>query len=290
MGCACLAPILALALASCGEPEAPYQDARIDRTGDEVVAVVEGTPVYLSDVQRLAVGQERVGAPEDFDPDSEGFDDVRDELVDQRVLALAARSQQLDMSPEASRRRALFEERMLGNLLVETHLESTVTDEALRELYERQLVLREPVPQVRARHLLVETRAEAETARERIAAGEDFADVAAEVSLDAATAATGGELDWFTRDSFAREFTDAAFATEPGKLSVPVETDLGWHVIKVEETREDVPPTFAELRDELRAFLTYDEIEALMTRLREEADVVFPEAGTVETDGEAVDE
>ena len=275
----------ALMIAGCNPPaEVPLNaDTGIDRSEDVTVARVDGSPVYLSDVARLAVGQERVSDVSEFTQGSEGFAEVRDEVVDQRVLARAARAEGLHTTEEAARRRLLFEERMLGNLLVERHLEEVVTEEALRDLYEQQLVIRDPVPQVRAAHILVESEDEAEAARARVEAGEAFADVAAEVSLDTATAAGGGELGWFTREAFATPFTDVAFATEPGAMSVPVETEFGWHVIRVEATRSDVPPTYAELRDELEAFLTYDEIEALVKGLRDEAEIVrLPEDGEQE--------
>ena len=238
-----------------------------------VIATVDGAPVYLSEVQRLAVGQERVGAPEDFTPASEDFESVLDEVVDARILSDAARAKGLQRTDEFYRRDALSEERILGNLLVERHLDEVVTEAALRELYEQQLALREPEAQVRGRHLLVATREAAEAARARVEDGEDFADVAAEVSLDSSTAADGGTLDWFTRRSFETAFTDAAFATGEGNLSPPVQTESGWHVILVEEVREDAAPTFEQLREELSTFLTYDALESFMGELREGAEV-----------------
>jgi len=241
---------------------------------DTVVARVDDTPIHLSDLARLAVGQNRVSDPDDFSPSSEGYVELRDEVISQRILARAARAQGLDTTEEAERRRRIAEDRMLGNLLVERHLETTVTESALRDLYEQQLVIRDPVPQVRASHMLLETQSDAIAARARVQAGEPFADVAANVSLDTATAADGGSLDWFTRNSFETAFTDAAFGTEPGNLSAPVKTGSGWHVILVHEARSDVPPTYDDLRDELEAFLTNDEIEALVTRLRAEAEIV----------------
>ena len=280
--------LVSLGLGAC--EDSAYQ-REVERIQEVVVAEVDESFIYLSDVQRLAVGQDRVTEPADFTPDSEGFEEVLGEVVDQRVLARAARDAGLNRTEEYYRREAIAQERILGNLLVERQLEAAVTEDALRELYDEQLALREPEPQVRGRHLLVESREDAEAARERVEGGEDFADVAAEVSLDTATAASGGELDWFTRKSFETAFTDAAFATEPGNMSLPVETEFGWHVILVEEVREDSPPTYEQLEDELSAFLTYDALEAFMNEKRDAAEVVVlagPGAEVdAETDGES---
>jgi peptidyl-prolyl cis-trans isomerase C len=212
----------------------------------------------------------------------DGFAEVLNEVISQRILSMAAEEQALDVSEEAQRRIALARERELGNLLVERHLEATVSEGALRELYEKQLELREPAPQVRGRHILVESEAEAEAVRERLEAGESFADVATDVSLDEATSGEGGALNWFTRESFETAFTDAAFATRVGAVSSPVETAFGWHVILVEERRADSPPPYEDLREELSVFLTYDSIQALMLRLREAAEVEI----LVESSGE----
>ena len=272
-----------LLLSACEEPSdnSVFLDGNVDRTDDVVVATVGGTPVYLTDVQRVALGQERVTDPADFRPDDPDFADVREEVVDQRAMALAAKADNLNLTDEAARRLAALEERMLGNLLVERRLEEAVTEEALRELYVQQDALREPADQVRAAHLLVNTRAEAEAAIARVEGGESFAEVAAELSLDGATAGMGGDLDWFGRDSFAPEFTEAAFATEPGNLSPPVETEFGWHVIDVRERRSDAAPTFEMIRGDLEAFLTYDTIEAVVKQVRADTEVELVDLSTL---------
>lgn len=103
-------------------------------------------------------------------------------------------------------------------------------------------------PQVRAAHLLVPSQAEAEAARQRIVAGgEDFGTVAGEVSTDSASAANGGELGWFVQEEMVPSFADAAFALQPGEISQPVQSQYGWHVIKVEESDPDRPLTDAQI-------------------------------------------
>ena len=99
-------------------------------------------------------------------------------------------------------------------------------------------------PQVRAAHILLPTREEAEAARARVTeGGEDFATVARELSTDEASAANGGELGWFTREEMVAPFAEAAFALEPGAISEPVESEFGWHVIQVQERDPERPLT-----------------------------------------------
>lgn len=102
-------------------------------------------------------------------------------------------------------------------------------------------------PQVHAAHILVATQQAADEARGRIEAGEDFGDVAREVSTDPGTAPNGGDLGWFTREEMVPAFADAAFSLPVGDVSQPVASEFGWHVIKVLESDPDHPLTNAQI-------------------------------------------
>jgi peptidyl-prolyl cis-trans isomerase C len=103
-------------------------------------------------------------------------------------------------------------------------------------------------PQVRAAHILLPSQDEAEAARERVTTGgEDFGQVARQLSLDPATTGNGGELGWFTREEVPPAVADAAFALEPGQISEPVQSPYGWHLVKVEEREPDRPLTNAQI-------------------------------------------
>ena len=92
-----------------------------------------------------------------------------------------------------------------------------------------------PREQVHARHILVETREEADEALARLWAGEDFGALAAELSIDTSNKDEGGDLGWFPRGVMTPPFEEAVFAMQPGELSDAVETDIGFHIIRLEE-------------------------------------------------------
>jgi peptidyl-prolyl cis-trans isomerase C len=135
--------------------------------------------------------------------------------------------------------------------------DSTVTDEELRAQFEQD----QPGMQVRARHILLRTPPDATPAqrdsvltlarqiRERAVGGEDFAALAAQYGQDG-TAQSGGDLGFFTRDQMVTPFADAAFALQPGQIGDVVETNFGYHVVKVEERKT---PNFDEMKDSYRA-------------------------------------
>ncbi len=98
--------------------------------------------------------------------------------------------------------------------------------------------------QVHAAHILVETRDLAQELHDRLTQeGADFAQIAREQSTDEGTAANGGDLGWFAREEMVPPFAEAAFALPPGEISEPVETEFGWHLIRVLEHAPDRPLT-----------------------------------------------
>ncbi|MCX7750745.1 MAG: immunoglobulin domain-containing protein [Candidatus Bipolaricaulota bacterium] len=107
--------------------------------------------------------------------------------------------------------------------------------------------------QVRASHILVATREEAEEILKRLAAGEDFAELAKALSKDPGSAGQGGDLGWFGRGRMVAPFEEAAFALKVGETSGVVETQFGFHIIRVTDRREAHEPTLAEVADRVRA-------------------------------------
>jgi peptidyl-prolyl cis-trans isomerase D len=146
-----------------------------------------------------------------------------------------------------------------------------VTEEQLRQYYELHKEEFHREEQVRARHILFKlpqqagadeetrVRGEAETTRQRILAGEDFATLASQLSEDPVSAQQGGELGFFKRGEMVKPFEEMAFELKPGVVSDPVRTDYGYHLIVVEEVQEAGYKPLDMVRDELRMRLTRED-------------------------------
>ncbi len=243
---------------------------------DPVVARGEGTLIRRSDVEREALAQDsenNVG----LQPGDPEFQRVLEELIDQRLLALEARRRGLHRSEEARRRLALAEERILGNVLLETALADAVSGDTIERIYQEQIRLIPLGEEIRARHILVDTRAEADAIAQLLADGRDFAELAVAMSQDPATRLEGGDLGYFTRQGILPSFGAVAFATPEGGISQPFQTESGWHILQVVDRRRQPPPSLEQMRPVISQFYMYDQLAALVDELRLQAEIERPE-------------
>ncbi len=261
-------------LSACGPGTAPNGDSgrhNRARSGDDVAARVNGTTIYASDVEREAAAQNIIQVGEPLLKGSKQYRQVLDDLIDQRLMALEAVRKGLDRNPEASRRLQAARERILGDILLEDTVSKAVTDKAVRRMYDEQSRLAPPGDEVRARHILVQTKEEAQDIIKTLKAGGDFAKLALEKSLDPGSRLEGGDLGYFTKDSMVEPFAKAAFSLKVGQISAPVKSEFGWHVIKVEGRRKQKLQSFDEMRARIVRFMTFDQIQKLITKLRKNA-------------------
>lgn len=247
-------------------------------SGETVAARVGDTVITYEDVRREAAARQIADAPELLHPAAPDFQRVLDDLIDQRLLALEAARLGLQDDPEARRRLAAAQERILGNILVETVVSDAVSEEAVQRVYEEQRRLAPPAVELRARHILVETREEADEVARLLSEGTDFSQLAARVSQDPATRFEGGDLGYFTREGILPTFAEVAFETPVGEVSPPFQTEYGWHVLTVVDRRRQPQPGLDERRGDIVRFLTLQGIDALLSDIRES----YPVAITVQ--------
>src|SRR5437868_10295561 len=126
--------------------------------------------------------------------------------------------------------------------------------------------------EVHARHILVETEDEAKAVKAELDKGADFAELAKKKSKDPG-ASDGGDLGFFTKDQMVPEFSAVAFTLEPGKISDPVKSQFGWHVIKVEEKRNRKAPDFDQVKGQIETYVTRKAQADYVAKLREAAKV-----------------
>ena len=181
----------------------------------------------------------------------------------QKIAARNAISEGLANSDAVQQRLAYQKEKILHDIWVAEQIHARVTENDIRVYFDTYVApelakQNENVEEVQAHHILVATQGEAETVIKRLEKGEDFAALAGELSLGP-SASRGGNLGYFLAEEMVQAFSDAAFALQPGELSAPVETEFGWHVIRLEDRRVVPPPSFEDLSEQIRAFLEQQE-------------------------------
>lgn len=255
-----VAVMLTLSLAACGKEEvvAKVDDVKISReefydrlteiSGNEVLETLIAETLVDLEVEKLEI-------------------EITQEEIDEEIAALEEQ-----YNGEEGLNSALansgttmeeLEEQIVMNLkiqqLVAPYIE--VTDEQVESYYEENIDLLGQPEQVRARHILVETQEEADEIHERLMDGEDFEELAKEHSTDG-SAEEGGDLGLFGRGQMVEEFEEAAFSMEVDEISEPVESQHGFHIIKVEEKVEAVEANLEDVEDDIRDTLFDQQITA----------------------------
>lgn len=241
-----------------------------DATADTVIATVGETEITLGQmiIARAQLPQQYTQFPDDV-----LFQGVLDQLIQQQVLAdsLTDVPGRVAFAIE-NERRSLMAGEVINNITT-----GAATDDAIAAAYQERYASATPATEYNASHLLVETEEEAIAAKARIDAGEEFADVARDVSTGP-TGPNGGNLGWFGKGQMVAEFEATTVALTVGDVSDPVQTQFGWHVVTLLDTRNKDVPTLDAVRQELFGEIQEAAIQARLSELTEAATIVKPEA------------
>jgi peptidyl-prolyl cis-trans isomerase C len=200
-------------------------------------------------------------------------------LIEIRLLASEAEAKGLDKDPEFERRMAFLEQRALHSAVVDAEVSAKITDDEIRKRYDTEMSNTPPVNEVKARHILVKTKEEADAIIKQLDAGGDFEKLASDNTTDPSGKTTGGDLGYFGPGQMVPEFEKAAFALDVGAYSKqPVQSQFGFHVIKVEDKRAQQPPAFDQVKDQIRSLLLRENYFALVKSLRGAAKVDITDA------------
>lgn len=239
--------------------------------GDPVIAKVDGQPIHLSDLKDAAQS-----LPENMRgmPPQALYPLLLDQLIDGRALVAQARKSGMDKDPTVQRQMVAAEDRALQTAVLNKEVAPSVTDEAVHARYEKEIAGKPGVEEVHAKHILVDSEAEAKKIISQLKGGADFATLAKQYSKDPSAAQQGGDLGFFKKDEMVPEFADAAFALQPGQISQqPVHSQFGWHVILVVERRKAEPPSYDQAREQLRQKMIQEGVQNAVASARAAASV-----------------
>jgi len=235
-------------------------------TAKTVVATVGDTEITLGHMLAL-----RAGLPQQYDqiPPEVLFKGVLDQLVQQTLLMHAHEG-----TPSLAAQVQLENERraILAADVADDVLNDALTDAALQEAFEARYADADPETEYKAAHILVETEEEAQKLIEEIEGGANFAALAQEHSTGP-SGPSGGDLGWFGDGVMVPAFFDAVAALGEGGVSAPLQTQFGWHVIQLKETRVKERPALDEVRNELTGELRQAAFDAYIAELEAESSV-----------------
>ena len=237
---------------------------------DTVLATVNGSDITLGHV---IVARSQL--PEQYQalPDDVLLDAILEQLVQQEVVASAVAedmSQAMQIGLENERRA------YLAAMALDAVGNADVAEEDVQAEYDAQYGDAAPATEYNASHILVETEEEAQSLIEELEGGADFAELAQQYSTGP-SGPNGGQLGWFSPGMMVPSFEEAVFELEVGEISAPVETQFGWHVVKLNETREQDAPALDQVRADLVEGLRVARVDAYIEDLSENAEIDRPE-------------
>jgi peptidyl-prolyl cis-trans isomerase C len=247
---------------------------------DPVLAKVNGTEVHQSD---LAVAEEEAGQLPPMSPEAK-----KDYLVqfmsDMILVSKAAETKKLGDAPAFRLRLDFTRKKLLMESLLQSVGKEALTDAEMHKVYDDAVKQMGEEKEVHARHILFratpgddkadkEAEDKVKAVIARLNKGEDFAKLAGELTEDPSGKANGGDLGYFSKEQMVPEFSDTAFGLENGKISGPVKTQFGWHVIKVEDKRVKPQPKFEEVKPQIEQYVVRKAQAEMVNKLRADAKI-----------------
>jgi len=251
-------------------PETATQPASLQDLRHQVLVTVNGQAItgemfgiYLAERMQKMPGAK---------PSPQLQNQIVNELINIVLLAQVARTSHLESRPEVAMALDMQRDELLSRLILQEQVEkSQPSEQDLKKLYDAEYAT--PGQEYKAAHILVKSEDEAKKVIEELNQGGDFALLAKGHSIDS-NGKTGGDLGWFGASQMVKPFSDAVAALEVGTISsVPVKTQFGWHVIKLEDKRSTTPPTFTAIRPSLLVAAQRKTLSEYVNQVRSQAKI-----------------
>src|SRR5579885_1478621 len=259
-----LIALLGLGLAACGKHAAP---------GDgTVLATVNGTPITEAALDAYVREQAQGQLPQLNPVQKASLVKV---LVNMELLAQQARKDGIDKEPDVEALLQLTDKSILAQKDMEAYLKKhQPTDADIKAAYDAKIKAMDP-HQYKARHILVKDQAQAKDIIAQLDKGGNFAALAKKYSIDPGSAPNGGELgDWFSGGTMVPEFGQALAKLKKGEITqTPVQTQYGWHVIQLEDVRDQAPPSMDQVREQIENEMQHKNVDAYLKQLNDSGKV-----------------
>ncbi|MEM1301513.1 MAG: peptidylprolyl isomerase [Pseudomonadota bacterium] len=235
-----------------------------DVSFDTVVATVNGEDITAAHVFAIA-GR----LPEEYQqvPITQLFPAILTQMIDQRLLSATIEAPAWIGAAEDNERFSALAQLALAEIG-----DMAVSEESIRAAYEAQIADFTPAPEFNASHILVTSEEEAQELVTLLTDGADFAELAVERSTGP-SGPNGGQLGWFGTGMMVPAFEAAVMELEVGEISPPVQTQFGWHVVKLNDTRDTQPPSFEAVRNDLANTLRSNALAARVAVLNSDAEI-----------------
>jgi peptidyl-prolyl cis-trans isomerase C len=262
---------IAIAMTACGKGQQAAAPAAPEKPAIPPVATVDGTPItraqYDTYLKSLLQGRPTT----ELTAEQKG--QVLDEMINMELLASQGVKDGVDKDPDVAARLDVLRMRVLADAESQKYLKGKEpTDEELHAEYDTAIAAMDKT-EYHAKHILVATQAQAEAVIKKIKGGAKFEDVAKAESTDGSKN-NGGDLGWFSLSRMAKPFAEAVKALKKGEMTnVPVQTQFGWHVIKLEDTRETAPPPFEQVKQQVGNGVVQKKLQAYVETLKKAAKI-----------------
>ena len=243
---------------------------------DKVIAKVNGQEIHKSELDAIMPS---IVAQTPMMSNEQRIRTALDRLVNMQLVFDQAVEEGIDKLADVIHQKELLYKQLLVAEYIRLTIATTISDERLKKEYKKSFLESPPQKEWKVRHILVKTEKEAKKIIKKLDEGEEFAKLAKDKSQDVESATRGGDLGYFTSGIMVKPFEEAVASTKSGSYTdKPVETPFGFHVIKVEDERRKIPPTFESTKTELHQKMVGELFMSKLSELREAAKIEIDES------------
>ena len=251
----------------------------------KVLAKVNGIDITEGDV---ALAKSEIGPNLGDMPAEQRLGILVEYLVQNKLMAAAAEKAGMSADASMPARIDYYKGRALRDIYFDKSIQGAITEADAKAFYDKQVAAIKPVEEIHASHILVEKKEEADDIEAKLKAGGDFAALAKEKSKDAGSGANGGDLGFFKKGDMVKPFEEAAIALKPGEVSAPVQSQFGWHVIKLIEKRNRPAPVYDTVKDRIMNSLLQQKAQEVIGGMQKAAKIEYIDEGLTKAAAGAV--